>query len=162
MLIFRETEPRDVDACFSVRERTRQSPIPREWLASIGITPESSAADLESGRAKGWVCEHEGQVVGFCSGDTETGEVLVLAVLPDYEGQGVGRRLLAEVVDALRAKGHRRLWLAAAVDPEIRAHGFYRALGWTPTGEREANGDEILVLEAERGAPAPTHGQPVE
>jgi ribosomal protein S18 acetylase RimI-like enzyme len=149
MLIFRETQPRDVDACFSVRERTRQNPIPREWLASVGITPESSAADLESGRVKGRVCEHDGQVVGFCSGDTRTGEVLVLAVLPEYEGKGVGRRLLAEVVGALRAQGHRRLWLAASPDPAIRAHGFYRSQGWMPTGERDGNGDEILVLEGE-------------
>lgn len=147
MLIFRPTQPPDVDACFSVRAGTRQNPIAREQLAAAGITPQSTRADLQAGRVKGWVCEHDGQVVGFCSGDCATGEVLVLAVLPTFEGKGIGRRLLAEVVDELRALGHRRPWLAAAADPAIRAHGFYRALGWTPTGERDGNGDEILVLE---------------
>jgi hypothetical protein len=34
----------------------------------------------------------------------------------------------------------------ASADPTVRAHGFYRALGWRPTGERTANGDEILEL----------------
>jgi ribosomal protein S18 acetylase RimI-like enzyme len=146
MLIFRPTQPSDVDACFTVRANTRQSPISRERLAAMGITPESSVADLRSGRIRGCVCEDDGRIVGFCSGDCETGEVLVLAVLPEYEGRGVGRRLLAEVVDALQAQGHERLWLAAAADPDIRAHGFYRAQGWMATGETDASGDEILIL----------------
>ncbi|HEU4558488.1 MAG TPA: GNAT family N-acetyltransferase [Longimicrobium sp.] len=149
MLVFRETRLSDIDACFSVRERTRENAILRERLAAIGITPESSAAGLEAGRVKGWVCEDDGEVVGFCSGDTETGEVLVLAVLPEYEGTGVGRRLLAEVVRELRAQGHGRLWLAASADPAHRSHGFYRAQGWKPTGEVDAHGDEILVLDGD-------------
>ena len=147
MLVFRATRTSDVEACFRVRERTRENAISREQLAAVGITPESFSAALESGRVNGWVCEDDSQVVGFCSGDTETGEVLVLAVLPGYEGRGIGGRLLAEVVDELRAQGHRRLWLAASPDPATRAYGFYRSQGWTSTGERDAVGDEILVLE---------------
>lgn len=73
--------------------------------------------------------------------------MVVLAVLPEYEGRGVGKRLLGEVVGELRALGHRRLWLAAAPDPAIRAHGFYRSQGWRPTGEVDGIGDEILVLD---------------
>lgn len=147
MLIFRKIQPSDIDACFTVRARTRENPVSREQLAAVGITPEAFAAALEGERVKGWVCEDSGQVVGFCSGDAETGEVLVLAVLPEYEGQGVGRRLLGEVVDELRALGHRRVWLAASPDPAVRAHGFYRAQGWRPTGDVDGIGDEILVLE---------------
>lgn len=146
MLVVRPTQPPDSDACFTVRGRTRENPVSREQLAAVGITPESFAAALESGRIVGWVCEDGGEVVGFCSGDAETGEVLVLAVLPEYEGKGVGRRLLGEVVDELRAMGHRRVWLAASPDAAIRAHGFYRALGWRATGQVDAIGDEILEL----------------
>jgi ribosomal protein S18 acetylase RimI-like enzyme len=127
VLGFRPTEATDVDACFTVRAQTRENAISREQLASVGITPESFATALEAGRVKGWVCADGPQVVGFCSGDCETGEVLVLAVLPEYEGRGVGKRLLAEVVGELRAHGHRRMWLAASADPASRSHGFYRA-----------------------------------
>lgn len=147
MLMFRKTQPGDVDACFAVRGRTRENPVSREQLAAVGITPESVAEALESGRTIGWVCEEGGEVVGFCSGDAETGEVLVLAVLPEHEGKGVGRRLLGEVVGEMRALGHRRVWLAASPDPAVRAHGFYRAQGWRPSGEVDAIGDEILVLD---------------
>jgi ribosomal protein S18 acetylase RimI-like enzyme len=73
-----------------------------------------------------------------------------LAVLPDFEGRGIGIGLLDLVVGALRARGVGRIWLSASADPRIRAHGFYRANGWEPTGEILENGDQILVLS--RGA----------
>jgi hypothetical protein len=38
------------------------------------------------------------------------------------------------------------VWLAANPDPAGRAHGFYRSLGWRPTGEMQHD-DEILVLD---------------
>lgn len=143
-LTVRETWPDDIDGMFSVRSRTRQNPASKELLAELGITPESTAADMESGRLRGWGCFHGDVLVGFCNGDGATGEVLVLAVLPEYEGKGIGFRLLAWVVEWLRSLGFEQPWLAASPDPGIRAHGFYRALGWKPTGQTHENGDEIL------------------
>jgi len=72
---------------------------------------------------------------------------MVLAVLPEFEARGIGRRLLTLVVEWLRSCNHHRIWLAASPDPSVRAYGFYRSLGWHATGERLRNGDEILVLE---------------
>ena len=147
MLRFRETELADIEDMFSVRARTRQNPISKVDLANYGITPATTAADMASGKLKGWGCFHDAALVGFCNGDGTTGEVLVLAVLPDYEGKGIGSRLLSHTVEWLRSMGFQRPWLAASPDPRIRAHGFYRALGWQPTGRSLENGDEILVLE---------------
>jgi ribosomal protein S18 acetylase RimI-like enzyme len=151
-LVIRETRESDIESLFHVRARTRDNPIPREQLAAAGITPASSAAALRSGDQKGWVCLDGSAVIGFCSADGVGGEVIVLAVLPEYEGRGVGKRLLAHAVDWLRARGAGRVWLAASPDPAIRAHGFYRSQGWRPTGERVGNGDEILVLDDPRSA----------
>jgi ribosomal protein S18 acetylase RimI-like enzyme len=145
---FRDTLPSDVDALFEVRANTRQNPLSRAALAELGITPESTSADLVSGVIVGTVCVSAEKIVGFCSGAVETGEILVLAVLPDYERRGIGRQLLDHVVSRLRAAGVQRFWLAAAADPTVRAYGFYRALGWKATGERMDNGDEILELAA--------------
>ena len=64
--------------------------------------------------------------------------VVVVAVLPEYEGRGVGERLLS------RRCG--RPWLAANPDPAGRSHGFYRSKGWRPTGE-PVHDDEVLVLD---------------
>jgi len=148
-LLFRETRATDVDALFSVRARTRENPLSKEELASLGITPQSSAIAFESGRIRGWVCLDGLKLVGFCSGDVQTGEVLVLAVLPEYERRGIGKRLLSHTTESLRSLGLRRIWLAASPDPGIRAFGFYRSLGWQPTGETLKSGDQILVLESQ-------------
>lgn len=148
---FRRTRESDIDALFEVRANTRENPVSRARLAAMGITPSSLAEALDSGAITGWVCTHERLVIGFCSGEAVTGEVLVLAVLPEYEGRSVGKQLLAHVVGELRGQDpSRRLWLAASSDPRTRAHGFYRAQGWQPTGKSDASGDEILIL----GAPA--------
>jgi hypothetical protein len=45
------------------------------------------------------------RALGFCNGDAATGEVLVLAVLPEYECKGVGTRLLAYVAEWLKTSG---------------------------------------------------------
>jgi len=146
-LTIRETQPRDIEDMFSVRARTRQNPISKERLATYGVTSESSVANMANGTVKGWACFHGSVLVAFCNGDRTTGEVLVLAVLPEYEGIGIGKRLLSETVAWLRFVGCERPWLAASPDPAIRAHGFYRSLGWRRTGRVLENGDEILHLQ---------------
>ena len=145
-LIFRETLPSDVEVLFSVRGRTRENPLSSEQLEQFGITTEVIAGHIAGGRIKGWVCWHESDVVGFCNGDAETGEVLVLAVLPEYESRGIGTTLLAHVVEWLRSVGFNTPWLAASPNAATRAHGFYRSLGWQSSGKIGKNGDEILVL----------------
>jgi len=152
-LLFREALPSDIEGLFAVRARTRENPISKEQLASLGITAESTARSLASGRVKGWVCIHESNLVGFCNGDVETGEVLVLAVLPEFERRGIGTCLLSRIVECLRSASSHTIWLAASPDARVRAHGFYRSLGWRPNGKKERNGDEILVLEPDKLSP---------
>jgi GNAT superfamily N-acetyltransferase len=143
---FREISARDLDELFVVRAATRQNAMSKERLAELGITPASIGAALAAGTTKGWVGVSDSRIVGFCMGDRVNGEVLVLAVLPDFEGQSIGSTLLSTVVDWLRSFNPPRVWLGASADPETRAHGFYRAAGWRPVGETDAHGDEVLVL----------------
>ena len=124
-LIFRETLRSDIEGLFSVRARTRENPISKEQLASLGITAESIAKQMASGRMKGWVClDSSSTLVGFCNGDAETGEVLVLAVLPDYEGRGIGTHLLSRVVEWLRSVGSHTIWLAGHRTREYERMAF--------------------------------------
>jgi ribosomal protein S18 acetylase RimI-like enzyme len=144
-LIFRETLQKDIEQTFSVRASTRQNPVSISQLAEWGFTPESTWNKYSTGAICGWVCEDKGNIAGFCSGDLATGEVIVLAVLPQYEGCGIGKRLLSLLTHSLHRSGCSSLWLSASPNPEIRAHGFYRANGWRPNGRVLENGDEILV-----------------
>jgi ribosomal protein S18 acetylase RimI-like enzyme len=143
---FRRTRAADVGALFILRARTRENPLTAPELAELGITPELTRQHLAAGWLVGFVCVRGRRLAGFCSGDRRSGEILVVAVLAQFEGCGVGGRLLAEVSAVLGASGCAHLWLAAAANPQGRAHGFYRHLGWQPTGAHAPGGDEILAL----------------
>ncbi len=145
-LTHRPAVPQDAPACITLRGRTRQNAIPADRLAAQGITAPSWAEGIRSGATPGHVCLHDGALVGYCFGDRATGEVLVLALLPAYEGQGLGRDLLARTVQQLAGLGWTRLFLGCSPDRNSRSHGFYRRLGWRPTGQLDGHGDQILEL----------------
>ncbi len=142
--MYRKAVPEDLERCMEIRGKTRDNPIPRHILEEIGVTETSWQMKMEKGRYIGTVAEFHHTLIGFCFGDVSTGEVLVLAVLSGYDGQGVGKELLYEVMGQLRQVGHEKLWLAAAPDPKMRAYGFYRHLGWKSTGIYDDQGDELL------------------
>jgi ribosomal protein S18 acetylase RimI-like enzyme len=144
-LTFRKTEARDIPSLLRVRSLTRQNAVSEAQLREWGITPESIAEGFASGVFYGRVCEAEGSVVGFCTGNLNSGEIIVLAVLPEFEGKKIGLTLLNGVEEELNARKVKSIWLACSADPQARSHGFYRANGWVPNGEVLSNGDEILV-----------------
>ena len=100
-----------------------------EELASLGITPESIKAAIE-GTHKGWLFEADGQVGGFAMGDCEKAELTVMAMLPEFEGQGIGGKLLTLVEQWLEGQGCTRIWLTTDINPDLRAYGFYLRQGW--------------------------------
>lgn len=138
--------PADATECLRLRGLTRENAISTERLASLGITAQSWASGIESGSLVGWVAIGQTKMAGYCFGDRTSGEVVVLALLPAFEGQGLGRSLLGRVTASLIAAGHSRLFLGCATDPVLRSYGFYRHLGWRSTGKLDACGDEILEL----------------
>ena len=129
-----------------IRGKTRENAIPADRLASVGITVASWSEEVRRGTLLGHVCLANEQIIGYCFGDSTSGEVVVLAVLPDFEGQGIGKKLLNLVVQDLLAAGFSRLFLGCAADPATRSHGFYRYLGWRSIGTYDRAGDEILEL----------------
>lgn len=147
MLTYRPMTVDDIPAVLEVRFATAENAITLEALeADYGITPASIAASMESD-SRGWLCEDDSDVVGFAMGDRTNGEVQVVAVLPGHEGRGIGKALLARVAEWLFAEGHEEIWLGANSDPEVRATGFYRKLGWRRSGIMKGD-DEILKLSA--------------
>jgi GNAT superfamily N-acetyltransferase len=144
--LIRPAVPADAPACINLRGRTRQNAISAAQLATWGITAASWAEGIRSGATPGHVASQGDALAGYCFGDRGSGEVLVLALLPTFEGRGLGRELLAHVVQQLAGAGHTRLFLGCSTDPASRSHGFYRRLGWTSTGQLDGHGDEILEL----------------
>lgn len=141
---FRPARPNDIGRCIDIRGKTRENAVSPERLAELGITEASWGGQVAAGELPGEVCTHQGQIVGYCFAERQTGEIIVLALLPEFEGQGLGRRLLQTMMAQLQAQGHRRLFLGCASDPRVRSYGFYRRLGWRSTGKQDRYGDEEL------------------
>jgi GNAT superfamily N-acetyltransferase len=141
---YRPAHPEDAPACIELRGRTRENAFTPQQLEALGITSRSWAAGIADGSLPGHVCMVGGRMAGYCFGDRATGEIVVLALLPEYEGRGFGKALLDLVAGDLCDAGFRRLFLSCAADPGVRSHGFYRHLGWRWTGRLDEAGDEVL------------------
>jgi GNAT superfamily N-acetyltransferase len=141
--------PEDAAECVRLRGLTRENAVSEDRLREYGVTVQSWAADIESGALPGWVARSAGRIVGYCFGAAKTGEIVVLALHPAHEGQGLGSQLLRRVVQELRDHGHARLFLGCSPDPQVRSYGFYRHLGWKSTGAFDAHGDEVLEFVGE-------------
>ena len=136
--------PDDTPACIVLRGMTRENAFSIERLAALGITLESWQAAIADGGLPGHVATAAGRIVGYCFGERETGEIAVLALLPDYEDRGIGKTLLNLVIAEFKGLGFARLFLSCSADPAARSYGFYRHLGWLSTGSFDDRGDEIL------------------
>jgi len=127
--MIRKITEKDVPALFPVRIVTRENRMSLEELAVIGITIDSMQAAIR-GSHKGWLAEEDGKVVGFAMGDYEAGELTVIALLPEYENKGLGKKLLNNVEQWMQSKGCKSIWLTTDTDTSLRAYGFYLKQGW--------------------------------
>ena len=144
-ITYRQAIPEDTPACLDLRGRTRENAFSVDELKALGITLESWQTGIADGTLPGYVALVDGTLAGYCFGERDTGEIGVLALLPAYEGQGIGKALLTLMVEEFKRLGFQRLFLGCSPDPQVRSHGFYRHLGWKPTGEFDAAGDEVLA-----------------
>lgn len=104
----------------SVRENILSDParvteqMYRDYLAVLG---------------RGWVIESRGEVLGFCYAASTDSSIWALFVSPEYEGRGLGGRLLTSAVEWLFELGNETVQLSTAAN--TRADKFYCAQGWT-------------------------------
>jgi len=113
-LIFREITVIDIPMLFYVRTNTRENRYTVDELTALGITKDSVRAKLTDSYC-GWLCEVDATVVGFSMVDCATGELWVIAVLPQYEGLGIGSQLMEAAENRLWAQGCDFAWLPARV-----------------------------------------------
>lgn len=126
---FRPVRKTDIPRLFEIRAATRENALSPERMQQMGITPGNVSAMLASTHM-GWVWEEDGRTGGFAMADGSSGELWVIALLPELEGRGIGRGLMERAESWLRERGAKRAWLTTDMDTSLRAYGFYRALGW--------------------------------
>ncbi len=93
------------------------------------------------------------KVVGFVAGDIQRGEdlswIATLGVLPEYQGQGIGRRLLEDCEAQLPTRNIR---LCVRKDNDV-AIGLYLSTGYTRVGDWKryySDGADAVVMEKRR------------
>lgn len=149
---FREATVADIPALSEVRRSVREN-----VLSDPGkVTREMFAAYLcDSG--KGWLCEIDGEAVGFSVAAAEDASIWALFVKPSHEGRGIGKRLLRLATDWLFETGAAIIVLST--DPHTRADRFYAEQGWR-RGESKSDGEVRYQLfrsgQAPLGSPDPT------
>jgi ribosomal protein S18 acetylase RimI-like enzyme len=143
-LTYRPAMPDDIAACIDLRGKTRDNSISIARLRELGVTLESWSGEVADGSMLGHLCLDGAMLAGYCFGYRKTGEVVVLVVSPESEGKGIGKNLLDMVVKDFVQLGFKRVFLGASSNPKYRSHGFYRHLGWKPTGSLDKLRDEVL------------------
>jgi ribosomal protein S18 acetylase RimI-like enzyme len=142
----RQMAATDLARCIWVRTQTRENHWSLEALTRAGIT-EEAVTRLLATTHEGWVCEQDELIVGFSMVDQSTGEFWVVAMLPDYEGRGIGRQLVERGQQSLHAHGWKEIWLWTSPDTSTRAYKLYCALGWRDCGVKD--GQLIMRLDLE-------------
>ena len=146
LLKYRSALPTDAETCVVLRGKTRENAVSEHALRARGITGKSWGNDIRTGVLPGYVCVVDEEIVGYCFGASSSGEIVVLALLPEFESRGIGRELLIRMTRYLAELGHSRLFLGCSPDPGGRSYGFYRHLGWRSTETFDSYGDEILEI----------------
>ncbi len=110
----------------------------------LAIT-ENDYVEFITTKGKGWVCEHNEQILGFAIVDFKDHNVWALFVDPNHERMGIGNRLHAIMIDWYFSHYTEKLHLGTA--PYSKAEKLYIKAGWKEIGT-EKNGDIRFELNA--------------
>jgi GNAT superfamily N-acetyltransferase len=126
-MIFREATPSDIPQIQIVRNSVREN-----MLSDPNLVTDEDCRQFITERGKGWVCEMDQHIVGFSIADLQDQNIWALFVHPDFEKQGVGKKLHQLMLNWYFEQNQNKVWLGTA--PGTRAENFYRKAGWRETG----------------------------
>jgi GNAT superfamily N-acetyltransferase len=132
--MIREAGRDDMPGISHVRTSVTENLLTPEQLAARGITNETVAASFEKD-SKGFVALDRDRIVAFSIADRASSSIFALFVLPEYEGRGLGNRLLELAMEWLWRNGATTVWLTTGAS--TRAVRFYLARGFVITGASE-------------------------
>ena len=123
----RNAEIKDIYQIQVVRNLVKEN-----QLSDPALVPDSDVADYITSRGKGWVCEIDGEIVGFAIADLVDNNIWALFIHPDFEGIGLGKKLHEEMLNWYFSQTDKTVWLGTS--PKTRAEMFYRKAGWKEVG----------------------------
>jgi GNAT superfamily N-acetyltransferase len=138
MMIFRQASNDDIAGMQEVRLSVHEN-----MISDPNLLPPDMYARYINEIGRGWVCEVNGGIVGFCIACLQDASVWALFVRPDRAGRGIGKRLLNTAVEWLFSSGVPVITLSTMID--TRAERFYEKQGWA-RGQLKANGEVEFSL----------------
>ena len=106
--------------------------VKENQLSDPALVPDSDVKDYITCRGKGWVCEIDGEVVGFAIADLVENNIWALFIHPGFERIGIGKKLHEEMMSWYFSQTDKTVWLGTS--PKTRAELFYRKAGWKEVG----------------------------
>ena len=123
----RATEVKDIPQIQVVRNLVKEN-----RLSDPALVPDRDVEDYITRRGRGWVCEINGQIVGFAIADLVDNNIWALFIHPDFEKLGIGKKLHDEMMNWYFSQTDKPVWLGTS--PKTRAELFYRKAGWKEIG----------------------------
>ena len=125
---FREAGANDIRHIQVVRNSVLEN-----TLSDPGSVTDQDCLEYLTRRGKGWVCEIDCQIVGFAIADLQDHNIWALFIRPEFEKQGIGRKLHNLMLDWYFEHTETAVWLSTT--PGTRAEKFYLKAGWEPVGK---------------------------
>jgi len=126
-MTIREALVSDIKQIQKVRNSVIENP-----LSNPNLVTDKDCEEFMIIRGKGWVCEIDGKIVGFAIADLKDNNIWALFIEPEFDKQGIGRKLHNVMLNWYFAQTKDTVWLGTA--PGTRAELFYRKSGWTEIG----------------------------
>ena len=123
----RAAEVKDIPQIQVVRNLVKEN-----RLSDPALVPDSDVEDYITRRGRGWVCEINGQIVGFAIADLVDNNIWALFIHPGFEKLGIGKKLHDEMMNWYFSETDKTVWLGTS--PKTRAELFYRKAGWKEIG----------------------------
>ncbi len=126
-MFFRTAELSDIGQLQIVRHLVKEN-----TLSDPALVTDRDVACYISEKGKGWICEVDGQVVGFAIIDLLGKSVWALFVNPEFAEKGIGKELHRLMIDWYFQQTKEKVVLGTAAN--TRAEQFYKLQGWIPVG----------------------------
>lgn len=119
----------DIETLFFIRHSVKENIMSNAELSKLGYTPEKVSRNLLI-RYMGWIINIDDRDVGFCMLDKLNAKITGLFVLPEYEGKGLGKILLAKAENFFKNLGFIKAYLDTSDDENTRAYKLYCKYNW--------------------------------
>lgn len=131
-MVIREARVEDITQIQIVRNAVTENA-----LSDPNLVTDEDCKIFITARGKGWVCEINGEIIGFSIVDLKDNNIWALFLHPAYEKKGIGRQLHDIMLDWYFNQTRNTVWLGTS--QKTRAASFYRNAGWTEVGMHGKN-----------------------